>query len=102
MTVCVVSLPTHEANKSFDLVFEIAKQLEHFKLNRWVPRSLVPPCLGPAAASFIFSDSPCRRKEPIIAIGGGVCLDVAGLAANLYRRNTPIIKVCLGSSEHVC
>jgi hypothetical protein len=36
----------------------------------------------------------CRRKEPIIAIGGGVCLDVAGLSANLYRRNTPIIKVC--------
>ena len=35
----------------------------------------------------------CRRKEPIIAIGGGVCLDVAGLAANLYRRNTPLIKV---------
>ena len=23
-----------------------------------------------------------------------MCLDVAGLAANLYRRNTPIIKVC--------
>lgn len=34
-----------------------------------------------------------RRKEPIIAIGGGVCLDVCGLAANLYRRNTPVIKV---------
>jgi 3-dehydroquinate synthetase len=34
-----------------------------------------------------------RRKEPIIAIGGGVCLDVAGLSANLYRRNTPVIKV---------
>lgn len=34
-----------------------------------------------------------RRKEPIIAIGGGVCLDVAGLAANLYRRNTPLIKI---------
>ena len=34
-----------------------------------------------------------RRKEPIIAIGGGVCLDVTGLAANLYRRNTPVIKV---------
>ena len=27
-----------------------------------------------------------------------MCLDVAGLAANLYRRNTPIIKVC----ELVC
>jgi len=37
--------------------------------------------------------SSCRRQEPIIAIGGGVCLDVAGLAANLYRRNTCIIKV---------
>lgn len=37
--------------------------------------------------------SLCRRQEPIIAIGGGVCLDVAGLAANLYRRNTGIIKV---------
>ena len=36
-----------------------------------------------------------RRKEPIIAIGGGVCLDVAGLTANLYRRNTPVIKVIL-------
>jgi 3-dehydroquinate synthetase len=37
-----------------------------------------------------------RRQEPIIAIGGGVCLDVAGLAANLYRRNTGIIKVGTG------
>lgn len=36
----------------------------------------------------------CRRQEPIIVIGGGVCLDVTGLAANLYRRNTCIIKVC--------
>ena len=27
-----------------------------------------------------------------MAIGGGVCLDVTGLAANLYRRNTPVIK----------
>lgn len=39
------------------------------------------------------ADGCGRRKEPIIAIGGGVCLDVAGLAANLYRRNTPLIKV---------
>jgi hypothetical protein len=31
----------------------------------------------------------------LIAIGGGVCLDVVGLAANLYRRNTPVIKVRL-------
>jgi hypothetical protein len=29
-------------------------------------------------------------------IGGGVCLDVVGLAANLFRRNTPVIKVGRG------
>jgi 3-dehydroquinate synthase len=63
----ILALPTNEANKSFELVFEVAAALEKFGLN--------------------------RRKEPIIAIGGGVCLDVAGLSANLYRRNTPVIKV---------
>eukprot|EP00892_Ulva_mutabilis_P009622 jgi/Ulvmu1/7031/UM033_0090.1 len=60
-------LPTCEDNKNFDLVFRVAEEIEKVKLN--------------------------RRKEPLIAIGGGVCLDVCGLAANLYRRNTPIIKV---------
>lgn len=38
-----------------------------------------------------------RRNEPVIAIGGGVTLDTAGLACNLYRRNTPVIKVRLGA-----
>lgn len=34
-----------------------------------------------------------RRSEPIIAIGGGVILDIAGLAATLYRRGIPYIRV---------
>ncbi|MGH3815468.1 MAG: sedoheptulose 7-phosphate cyclase [Pseudonocardiaceae bacterium] len=34
-----------------------------------------------------------RRHEPIIAIGGGVLLDIVGLAASLYRRSTPYIRV---------
>ena len=34
-----------------------------------------------------------RRSEPIIAIGGGVCLDVVGLAASLYRRRMPYIRI---------
>lgn len=34
-----------------------------------------------------------RRKEPVIAIGGGVLLDIVGLAANLYRRGIPYIRV---------
>merc|ERR1719488_82822 len=34
-----------------------------------------------------------RRNEPVIAIGGGVCLDVVGLAATLFRRKSPYIRV---------
>jgi 3-dehydroquinate synthetase len=34
-----------------------------------------------------------RRHEPIIAIGGGVLLDIVGVAASLYRRSTPYIRV---------
>jgi len=63
----IIQLPFCESNKDFDLVFEVAQQIEDFKLH--------------------------RRREPLIAIGGGVCLDVVGLAANLYRRNTPVIKI---------
>jgi 3-dehydroquinate synthase len=34
-----------------------------------------------------------RRSEPVIAIGGGVALDIVGLAASLFRRRTPYIRV---------
>merc|ERR1719401_1024308 len=34
-----------------------------------------------------------RRTEPVLAIGGGVCLDTVGLAASLFRRRTPYIRV---------
>ncbi|GIF12711.1 sedoheptulose 7-phosphate cyclase [Actinoplanes teichomyceticus] len=34
-----------------------------------------------------------RRCEPIIAVGGGVVTDLAGMAASLYRRGTPFIRV---------
>merc|ERR1719235_1490207 len=34
-----------------------------------------------------------RRSEPVIAIGGGVALDIVGLAAALFRRRTPYIRV---------
>src|SRR5687768_15527888 len=34
-----------------------------------------------------------RRDEPLIAVGGGVLLDIAGLAANLYRRGIPYNRV---------
>lgn len=34
-----------------------------------------------------------RSGEPVIAIGGGVLLDVVGVAATLYRRGVPYIRV---------
>ncbi len=34
-----------------------------------------------------------RRDEPLIAVGGGVLLDVAGMAAGIYRRGIPYIRV---------
>lgn len=34
-----------------------------------------------------------RRSDPLIAIGGGVLLDVAGFAASVYRRGLPYIRV---------
>ena len=34
-----------------------------------------------------------RKNEPIIAVGGCVVLDVIGLAATLYRRGIPYIKI---------
>ncbi|KAK9825252.1 hypothetical protein WJX74_003386 [Apatococcus lobatus] len=61
------AIQADEQNKDFDQVFSLAAAMHEFSIN--------------------------RRNEPVIAIGGGVTLDTAGLACNLYRRNTPVIKV---------
>ncbi len=34
-----------------------------------------------------------RRHEPVIGIGGGIILDIVGLASSLYRRSTPYVRV---------
>ena len=34
-----------------------------------------------------------RRREPVIAIGGGVLTDIVGFACSIYRRNTPFVRV---------
>ena len=42
---------------------------------------------------FLDSHSLSRKSEPVIAIGGGVILDIAAFAASIYRRGVPIIKI---------
>merc|ERR1711953_1497268 len=56
-----------EEEKSMELVMEVAKAMKKFNID--------------------------RRSEPVLAIGGGVALDVVGLAASLFRRRTPYIRV---------
>ncbi|XP_070707042.1 2-epi-5-epi-valiolone synthase [Pempheris klunzingeri] len=63
----ILALPTTEETKSMDMALKILEEVNSFSLD--------------------------RRTEPIIAIGGGVCLDIVGLAASLYRRRTPYIRV---------
>merc|ERR1712054_638856 len=60
-------LPTTEENKNMDLVLKIAATIHDLGLD--------------------------RRLDPVIAIGGGVCMVIVGFAASIYRRRTPYIRV---------
>merc|ERR1712048_1553322 len=63
----ILVLDMVEDKKSMDMVMDVAKAMKNFNID--------------------------RRSEPVIAIGGGVALDIVGLAASLFRRRTPYIRV---------
>merc|ERR1711904_669409 len=63
----ILVLDMVEEEKSMYMVKEVAKAMKKFNID--------------------------RRSEPVIAIGGGVALDIVGLAASLFRRRTPYIRV---------
>merc|ERR1719181_347819 len=63
----ILVLSMTEENKSMDMALKVAKKMKEFNID--------------------------RRTEPVLAIGGGVCLDVVGCAASLFRRRTPYIRV---------
>merc|ERR1719484_394750 len=71
----ILVLPMVEENKSMDTALKVAKKMKQFNID--------------------------RRTEPILAIGGGVCLDVVGCAASLFRRRTPYIRVPTTSLSYV-
>jgi 3-dehydroquinate synthase len=60
-------LPEGEPSKDMDNVLSIVRALDDFGVD--------------------------RRREPIIGIGGGVLLDMVGLASSLYRRALPYIRI---------
>lgn len=63
----VVLLDSHERLKNLDQVNTVLAAIAEFGLD--------------------------RRSEPLIAIGGGIILDIVGLAASIYRRRIPYIRV---------
>merc|ERR1740129_2611454 len=63
----MVVLPMNEETKSMETTLQVTKKMKEFEID--------------------------RRTESVLAIGGGVCLDVVGLAASLFRRRTPYIRV---------
>ena len=56
-----------EDNKTLDTLFDVLERIGRF--------------------------NPDRKSEPPIVVGGGVLLDVVGLAASLHRRGVPIVRV---------
>jgi 3-dehydroquinate synthase len=71
----IMTLPMSEDTKNMDMALKVCKKMKDFKID--------------------------RRHEPVIAIGGGVCNDVVGLAASLFRRRTPYIRVPTTSLAYV-
>lgn len=63
----IVPLRAHEAAKHWDSVTRVVDVMNAFGID--------------------------RRREPVLAIGGGVLTDVVGFAASLYRRGTPYIRI---------
>ena len=63
----VVAIQVDEEDKNLDTLMIVLNEIERFGL--------------------------LRRAEPVIAIGGGVLLDIVGMAAGLYRRGVPYIRV---------
>ena len=67
VTYEILRLPLVEEEKDMEMVLKVCSAMKKFNVD--------------------------RRNEPVIAIGGGVALDIVGLACTLFRRKTPYIRV---------
>lgn len=65
--ITVLSLRADEAVKHWDAVSQVVDAMNDFGID--------------------------RRREPVLAVGGGVLTDIVGFAASIYRRGTPYIRI---------
>lgn len=63
----LVAVPAGEANKRLDVFVQVTEAFDRFRL--------------------------ARRCEPVIAVGGGVVLDIVSFVASCYRRGVPCVRV---------
>ncbi|MDA9976068.1 sedoheptulose 7-phosphate cyclase [Alphaproteobacteria bacterium] len=63
----IYQIDCSEEHKNIDTLNDLLREFEEFKL--------------------------LRKAEPIIAVGGGVLLDIVGFAASIYRRGVPYVRV---------
>ena len=67
IAIKILTINSKESEKNIDKVFLGVEAMDEFKI--------------------------LRRSEPVIAIGGGVLLDIIGFASSIYRRGIPYIRI---------
>ncbi|PWK80685.1 3-dehydroquinate synthase [Lentzea atacamensis] len=76
-------------------------QLHRYLEARETPHQVIPLEAGETEKDWrnvervvtAMDESGVSRREPVVAIGGGVVLDVVGFVASVYRRGQPVIRV---------
>lgn len=89
--IAFIDSKVYESNEAWKKV-----ELEHSNFNL-IPSNLVESSKDTdsllACLQRIENIGLSRRDDILLAIGGGVLMDLVSLAANLYRRGVPVIKV---------
>ena len=77
VSATIVPLPTMEANKDFELVFELARRMEEFKLNRWASFRMTGILLKTLQSSIcLLSPLGLQRVKSALLCSPLACLPV--------------------------
>lgn len=85
----------HNVNRLYGS--QIKQYFQHYNIDLTIfPVTIEEPAKTLSSFELIidaFSDFNLLRKEPVLVVGGGLVLDVAGFACSAYRRKTNYIRV---------